>query len=58
MFVGMTLVCFIGMGLCMFDLTIADGFLRCSLSLLRPSVLFDRLAHPTYWHKRVTSENT
>ena len=27
MFVGMTLVCMIGMGLCMFDLTtIADGF--------------------------------
>ena len=26
MFVGMTLVCFIGMRLCMFDLAIDDGF--------------------------------
>ena len=26
MFVGMTLVCLIGMGLCMFGLTTADGF--------------------------------
>ena len=33
MFVGMTLVCLIGMGLCMFGLTIADGFQRGSLSL-------------------------
>ena len=36
MFVGMTLVCFIGMGLCMFGLAIADGFhwsssLGCSI---------------------------
>ena len=38
MFVGTTLVCLIGMGLCMFSLTIADGFHRCSL--LGPSVLF------------------
>ena len=38
MFVGMTLACLIGMGLCMFDLTIADGFHRSSL--LGPSVLF------------------
>ena len=38
MFVGMTLVCLIGMGLCMFDLTIADGFHRSSL--LGPSVSF------------------
>ena len=26
MFVGMTLVCLIGKALCMFDVTIADGF--------------------------------
>ena len=26
MYVGMMLVCFIGMGLCMFDLAIIDGF--------------------------------
>ena len=32
MFVGMTLVCLIGMGLCMFGFTFADGFLRGSLS--------------------------
>ena len=38
MFVGMTLVCLIGMVLCMFGLTTADGFLRGSL--LGPSVLF------------------
>ena len=38
MYVGMTLVCLIGMGLSMFDLTIADGF--PSGSLLGPSVLF------------------
>ena len=31
MFVGMTLVCLIGTGLCMFDLTIAGGFFRGSL---------------------------
>ena len=31
MFVGMTLVCLIGMGLCMFDLAIADGLPRSSL---------------------------
>ena len=31
MFVGMTLVCLIGMGLCMFGLTTADGFHRGSL---------------------------
>ena len=37
MFVGMTLVCLIGMGLCMFGLTTADSFLRGSL--LMPSVL-------------------
>ena len=36
MSVGMTLVCFIGMGLCMFDSTTADGFHRGSL--LGPSV--------------------
>ena len=40
-FVGMTLVCFIGMGLCMFGLTTVDGLQRSSLSLLGPSVLFD-----------------
>ena len=28
MFVGMTLVCLIGMELCMFGLTTADGFLQ------------------------------
>ena len=38
MFVGMTLVCFVGMRLCMFDLTIADGFPRSSL--FGTSVLF------------------
>ena len=38
MFVGITLVCFIGIGLCMFDLTNADGFPRSSL--LGASVLF------------------
>ena len=38
MFVGMTLVCLIGMGLCMFDLATADGLPRGSL--LGPSVLF------------------
>ena len=38
MFVGMTLVCLIGMVLCMFDLTIADGFPHSSL--FGPSVLF------------------
>ena len=37
-FVGMTLVCLIGMVLCMFDLTTADGYPRGSL--LGPSVLF------------------
>ena len=37
-FVGMTLVCFIRMVLCMFDLTVADGFPRSSL--LGPPVLF------------------
>ena len=34
MFVGMTLVCFIEMGLCTFDLTVADGFHRGSLTAL------------------------
>ena len=38
MFVGVTLVCLIGMGLCMFGLTTADGFPRGSL--LGPPVLF------------------
>ena len=38
MFVGMTLVYLIGMGLCMFGLPTADGF-PCG-SLLGPSVLF------------------
>ena len=38
MFVGMTLVCLIGMESCMFDLTIDDGFPHGSL--LGPSVLF------------------
>ena len=38
MFVEMTFVCLIGMELCMFGLTIADGFFR--ISLLGPSVLF------------------
>ena len=38
MFVGLTLVCLVGMGLCMFGLTTADGFPRGSL--LDPSVLF------------------
>ena len=38
MFVEMTFVCLIGMELCMFGLTIADGFPRSSL--LGPSVLF------------------
>ena len=36
--IGMTSVCLIGMGLCMFGLTIAYGFPRSSL--LGPSVLF------------------
>ena len=39
MFVGMTLVCLIGMVLCMFCLTTANGFHRGPL--LGPSVLFD-----------------
>ena len=38
MLVGITLVCLIGMGLCMFGLTTAEGF--HSSSLLGPSVLF------------------
>ena len=38
MFVGMTLVCLIGMGSCMFGLATADGFHHGSL--LGPSVLF------------------
>ena len=38
MFVGMTLVFLIGMELCMFGLTTADGFPHGSL--LDPSVLF------------------
>ena len=38
MFVGMTLVCSIGIGLCMFGLATADGFRRGSL--YGPSVLF------------------
>ena len=38
MFVGMMLVCFIGMRLCMFGLRTADRFHRGSL--LGPSVLF------------------
>ena len=38
MFFGMTLVCLIGMGLCVFGLTTADGLPRGSL--LGPSVLF------------------
>ena len=38
MFVGMTLVCLIGMELCMFGLTTADGFHRGFL--LGPYVLF------------------
>ena len=38
MFVGMALVCLIGMELCMFGLTTADGFHHGSL--LGPSVLF------------------
>ena len=38
MFDGMTLVCLNGMGLCMFHLTIDDGFHL--ISLLGPSVLF------------------
>ena len=47
MFVGMTLVCLIGIGLCMFGLTIDDGFLRGSL--LGPSVLFG-----TEWNTSIT----
>ena len=43
----MTLVCLIGMGLCMFDLTIADGF--PGSSLLGPSVLFG-----TEWNSSIT----
>ena len=38
MFVGMALLCSIGMEFCMFGLTNADGFLRSSF--LGPSVLF------------------
>ena len=38
MLVGITLVCLIGMMLCMFGLTTAEGF--HSSSLLSPSVLF------------------
>ena len=38
MFVGMTLVCLIGMELCMFALANADEFHR--VSLLGPPVLF------------------
>ena len=38
MFVRMTLVCLIGMELCMFGLRTANGFHRSSL--LGPSVLF------------------
>ena len=38
MFGAMTLVCLIGMELCMCNLTTADGFLEGSL--LGPSVLF------------------
>ena len=38
MFVGMTLVCLIGIGLCIFGLTTAEGFRHGSL--LGPSVLF------------------
>ena len=96
MLVGMTLVCLIGMGLCMVGLTTADGFPRSSLlgssvrfgtewstsitnsqrvragipsmrklasreviaasvELCETEVCF--FAHPTSWHKRVTSEN-
>ena len=47
MFVGMTLVRLIGMVLSMFNLTIADGFLRSSL--LGPSVLFG-----TEWNTSIT----
>ena len=96
MLVGMTLVCFIGMVLCMFGLTNADGFSHGSLlgpsfsfgiewnisvtksqkvtegipSMRKPASRNDFsccrtvwnwslfLAHPTSWHKRMTSENT
>ena len=57
MFVGMTLVRLIGMELCTFGLTTADGFHRGSL--LGPSVLFG-----TEWNtsitksQRVKSKNT
>ena len=47
MFVGMTLVCLIGMVLCMFGLTTAEGF-PCG-SLLGPSVLFG-----TEWNTSIT----
>ena len=47
MFIGMTLVRLIGMGLCMFGLTTADGFPRGSL--WGPSVLFG-----TEWNTSIT----
>ena len=47
MFVGMSLVFLIGMGLCMFGLTLADGFHRGSL--FNPSVLFG-----TEWNTSTT----
>ena len=50
MFVGMTLVCLIVMGLCMFGLTTADGFHHGSLSLGSTSAVrygMKRLQSPT-----------
>ena len=46
MFVGMTLVCFTGIVLCMFDLAIADGFSRSSLLVHLCSVRNEILQSP------------
>ena len=53
MFVGMTLVCLIGMGLCMFALAIADGFLRSSLG----SFCFVRYGMKYFNHQIPKSES-
>ena len=54
MFGGMTLVCLIGMGLCMFGLTTVDGFLR-GLSL--GSICSVRYGMKYFNHKIPESES-
>ena len=58
MSVGMTLVCLIGMGLCIFGLTMADGFHRGSLSLGSISSVRYRMKYFTHQIPESESGNT